>query len=105
MLRCCARQAEELSRLARPVQRQKWLPRMERHDSEQHPRFSNHFAIGFNEEEFLLQFGLMYEGQPAPRIHTTVITTPRYARKLLALLRETIDEHESRPGKRARSQR
>lgn len=60
------------------------------------PPFSNHFSIGYNEEEFVIQFGLMYEGQLSPSVHTTVITTPGYARKLLSLLSESLAEYERR---------
>ena len=63
-----------------------------------------YFAIGHNNEEFLVQFGLMYEGQAAPSVVYTVITTPGYARRLRDLLDESLrifdQERESSNGRR-----
>jgi hypothetical protein len=61
------------------------------------PVFANHFSIGFNDEEFLIQFGLMYEGQPAPTVVFTAITTPGYARRLRDLLSESLVRYDSEP--------
>lgn len=65
------------------------------------PFFTNHFSIGYNDEEFLLQFGRMYEGQVAPAVVFTAITTPGYARRLRDLLSESLDRYDldhSTPG-------
>jgi hypothetical protein len=62
--------------------------------SQTDPFSANHFSIGYNEEEFLLQFGRMYEGQRAPTVVFTVITTPGYARRLRDLLSESIDRYD-----------
>ena len=56
--------------------------------------FANHFAIGFNDEEFLLQLGRMYEGQASPSIVLTAITTPRYARQLRDLLTDALERYD-----------
>jgi hypothetical protein len=56
--------------------------------------FANHFSIAYNDEEFLLQFGRMYEGQHAPSIVFTAITTPGYARRLRDLLNESLKRYD-----------
>jgi Protein of unknown function (DUF3467) len=61
--------------------------------SQTDPFFANHFSIGYNDEEFLLQFGRMYVGQNDPAVVFTVITTPGYARRLRDLLNESIDRY------------
>ena len=60
------------------------------------PVFTNHFSIGFNDEEFLLELGLMYEGQLSPTLVFTAITTPGYARRLRDLLSESLDKYDQR---------
>ena len=58
------------------------------------PFFTNHFSVGYNDEEFVIQFGCMYEGQVAPSVVFTVITTPGYARRLRSLLGESLDSYD-----------
>jgi hypothetical protein len=58
------------------------------------PFFTNHFSIGYNDEEFVLQFGRMYEGQHSPAVVFTVITTPGYARRLRDLLNESLNRYD-----------
>jgi Protein of unknown function (DUF3467) len=61
-----------------------------------HPngRYANYFTVGHNAFEFLFDFGQIHtEGQPA-RLHTRIITTPVYAKTLLALLQESVDQYE-----------
>lgn len=64
------------------------------------PAFVNYFIVGFNDEEFVIQHGVMYEGQPEPRIVFTLVTTPGYARRLRDLLSESLEqwqEHDAGP--------
>ena len=57
-------------------------------------RYANYFKVGHNAFEFLFDFGQIHtEGRPAP-LHTRIITTPVYAKSLLGLLQESIDQHE-----------
>lgn len=60
------------------------------------PVFTNHFSIGFNDEEFILEFGRMYESQASPTLLFTAITTPGYVRRLRDLLSESIEKFEQR---------
>lgn len=60
------------------------------------PVFTNYFSIGFNDEEFLLEFGRMYEGEISPALLFTAVTTPGYARRLRDLLSESLDKYDQR---------
>jgi hypothetical protein len=61
-------------------------------------RYANYFKVGHNAFEFLFDFGQIHtEGRPAP-LHTRIITTPAYAKTLLALLQESVDQHEQNFG-------
>jgi hypothetical protein len=70
----------------------------ERKDVEEsgHPdgRYANYFKIGHNAFEFLLDFGQLYgERGPAPH-HTRIVTTPVYAKTLLGILQESVEQYE-----------
>jgi hypothetical protein len=57
-------------------------------------QYANHFKVGHNAFEFILDFGQNYaQAKPAP-LHTRIITTPAYAKSLLGLLQESIDRYE-----------
>lgn len=58
-------------------------------------RYANHFSIGHNAYEVILQFGQYYEGNEKPVMHTTIVTSPAYAQRLLRLLTETMAQYES----------
>lgn len=58
-------------------------------------RYANHFSIGHNAYEVILQFGQYYEGNEKPVMHTTIVTSPAYAQRLLRLLTEAIAQYES----------
>lgn len=53
-------------------------------------RYANHFNIGFNAFEVILECGQSYEGQRRPALHTRIVTTPAYAKCLLALLSDSL---------------
>jgi hypothetical protein len=64
------------------------------HHSQPNGQYANHFKVGHNAFEFVLDFGQNYaQARPAP-LHTRIITTPVYAKSLLGLLRESIDQYE-----------
>jgi Protein of unknown function (DUF3467) len=66
--------------------------------SQPNGRYANYFTVGHNAFEFLFDFGQIHtEGRPAP-LHTRIITTPVYAKTFLALLQESIDQHEQNFG-------
>ncbi len=57
-------------------------------------RYANEFKVGYNFFEFVLDFGQSYgEDRPA-KYHTRVITNPVYAKVLLKLLNESVNQYE-----------
>jgi hypothetical protein len=65
------------------------------HDNgEPNGQYANYFTVGHNAFEFVFDFGQIHtQGRPAP-LHTRIITTPVYAKSLLGLLQESIDQYE-----------
>lgn len=57
-------------------------------------RYANYFVVGHNAVEFLFDFGQFYLGRDRGRLHTRIVTSPIYAKALLAILRESIDRYE-----------
>lgn len=57
-------------------------------------RYANYFKVGYNAIEFLLDFGQYYpEGREA-QLYTRIIINPIYAKALLKILSESIDQYE-----------
>jgi hypothetical protein len=63
------------------------------HEQPREGRYANHFHIGFNAFEVVLQFGQFYEGNSQPVMHTTIITSPAYAQSLLQLLSGSLAQY------------
>ncbi|MGA8570956.1 MAG: DUF3467 domain-containing protein [Desulfobaccales bacterium] len=61
-------------------------------------RYANHFEVGFNAFEFLLDFGQLYMGEQHPRMQGRIVTSPFYARRLLRVLQRSIRQYEARFG-------
>ena len=57
-------------------------------------RYANHFKVGHNAFEFLLDFGQFYAESPRAQFHTRIITNPTYAKALFDILRESIEQYE-----------
>jgi hypothetical protein len=57
-------------------------------------KYANHFQIGHNAFEFVLDFGQLFADDAAERFHTRIVTSPRHAKEVLTLLRESINEYE-----------
>jgi hypothetical protein len=55
-------------------------------------RYANVFKVGHNAFEFVIEFGQFYPEGDRERLHTRIITTPRYVK----LLAETLDQSISR---------
>ena len=53
-------------------------------------RYANYFDVGVNPNEVVLDFGQFYGRGGQPAVHTRIVTTPVYARELLALLARSI---------------
>jgi len=67
-------------------------------------RFANYFEVGCTEEEIVVRFGIRDDGGTEPGVHSTIFTTPGYARELVELIEETLRQHAALVA-RARSQR
>jgi Protein of unknown function (DUF3467) len=65
---------------------------------EQEGRYSNHFKVGFNSFEFILDFGQAYEGVSVELHHTRLITTPAYTKALAKLLLDSVAAYEQAYG-------
>ena len=61
-------------------------------------RYANYFQIGHNAIELLVEFGQSYTDDPEPLLHTRILTNPAYAKKLLILLQESMQEYEAEFG-------
>jgi hypothetical protein len=57
-------------------------------------KYANYFEVGHNAFEFLLDFGQMYSDGVQQRIHTRIVTGPSYAKELLKVLGESIQQYE-----------
>jgi hypothetical protein len=61
-------------------------------------RYANYFQAGFNEFEFVIDFGEFYSDQHEPSLHTRIITNPEYARFLVDVLRDALLHHDEQFG-------
>lgn len=58
--------------------------------------YANHFEVGFNAFEFLLDFAQNYDSADGVTIaHTRIVTAPAYAKLFRGLLDRSIDEYEA----------
>lgn len=57
-------------------------------------RYANHFRVGHNAFEVILEFGQYYSGDREPATHTKIVTSPAYARVLFELLKNFMEEYE-----------
>ena len=57
-------------------------------------RYANYFKVGHNAFEFLLDFGQLYGQMGSAPHHTRIVTTPVYAKTLLGILQESVDQYE-----------
>jgi Protein of unknown function (DUF3467) len=64
-------------------------------DEEREGRYANHFHVGHNAFEVILQFGQFYEGGKQAVMHTRIVTAPAYAETLLELLSQSLEQYES----------
>jgi hypothetical protein len=56
--------------------------------------YANYLVVAHNAFEFVLDFGQLYQGDDDPVMHTRVITTPVYAKAMLATLQASIARFE-----------
>ena len=62
-------------------------------------RYANYFEIGHNAFEFLLDFGQCYGEAPDSRMHTRIVTSPMFARRLADFLNQSLAQHERTHGR------
>ena len=58
-------------------------------------KYANYFQVGHNAFEFLLDFGQMYADGAEEYFHTRIVTGPSYAKELLKVLSESIEQYEA----------
>jgi hypothetical protein len=63
-----------------------------RRDEDPEGRYANYFQIGFNAQEFVIDFGQQYVPD-AERIHTRIVTSPSSAQTLAELLTQTLQRY------------
>jgi len=61
-------------------------------------KYANHFAIGFNQYEFILDFGQSYSENDPAEPCMRVVTTPAYARAFVEALSKSIAQYEEEFG-------
>jgi hypothetical protein len=61
-------------------------------------RYANHFDVGHNAFEFVIDFGQAYDPADVGRSHTRIVTSPFYAKALIEMLTESMRCYESRFG-------
>lgn len=57
-------------------------------------RYANYLRVGHNAFEFVMDFAQVFDESPGERAHTRVITSPGYAKEMLAVLRRAVEEYE-----------
>jgi Protein of unknown function (DUF3467) len=57
-------------------------------------RYANYFKIGHNLFNFILEFAHLYSDPPVEKVHTRIVTSPGYAKELLAVLTQAIADYE-----------
>lgn len=62
--------------------------------SELEGRYANYFKVGHNAFEFLLDFGQFYTESQRAQFHTRIVTNPIYAKSLLGILRQSLEQYE-----------
>jgi hypothetical protein len=59
-------------------------------------KYVNHFQIGYNAFEFVIDFSQAHDNQVVTDANTRVITTPAYAKLLSAMLDQSIHQYEEK---------
>ena len=57
-------------------------------------RYANYLKVGHNAFEFLLDFGQFYPQSGQALLHTRLITAPVYAKAMLTVLQESMEQYE-----------
>jgi len=62
-------------------------------------QYANHFRVGHNAFEFIIDFGQFYDGNKKADFNFRTITSPAYAMELMEMLAESLREFEANFGK------
>jgi hypothetical protein len=57
-------------------------------------RYANFFSVGYDAFVFIIDFGQEYVESQEPEVHSRIVTSPPYAKLLLATLRESLSRYE-----------
>jgi hypothetical protein len=68
-------------------------------DDDLESRYANYFRIGYNEFEFVFDFGEFRGGVAGPRWHSRTITAPFYMKVLAQLLATSVGRYEAVHGR------
>ena len=59
--------------------------------------YANHLRVGFNRQEFLLDFAQAYEGS-GEHVHAQLVAAPAHVKQFTALLQGCVSDYEQRYG-------
>lgn len=57
--------------------------------------YANTFQVGYNNYEFVLDFGQYFTGNTKDKFHTRIVTNPQYIEHLLKILDESLMNYKS----------
>ncbi|CAB1085077.1 hypothetical protein D1AOALGA4SA_12572 [Olavius algarvensis Delta 1 endosymbiont] len=58
-------------------------------------KYANHFAVGYSQHEFILDFGQSYSEIDQAELCSRIVTSPVYAKLFYELLMKSIAEYEA----------
>lgn len=68
-------------------------------DDNREGRYANFFKVGHNAYEFIIDFGQVYENdRRQEKIHSRIVTSPAYAKRLMQVLQEAVVTYETQFG-------
>jgi hypothetical protein len=59
-------------------------------------KYANHFDVGFNASEVVIDFGQAFTDRAGAAIHTRIVMSPASARALQAMLGESTGRRDAR---------
>lgn len=61
-------------------------------------RYANICQVGFNEVEFVFDFGQVYESMGEENFHTRIVTSPLYMKHFTKALNQSLCDYENKYG-------
>ena len=61
-------------------------------------RYANYFKLGFDRDEFVLDFGQSFSEEVNPCYYVRIVTNPAYAEVLRQMLNKSLKEYEKQFG-------